>query len=133
MAWDALPDIALLFPETLVTPTFSLRGLFSNDTLLGIDGIFDLAVLQASLGLEAFGLSLDLGQLGPLFGFSARGNLFNTPPLFSQDFSLAGFNSVRGQSFMLSAQVPEPGALVLFGIGLIALGMARRRRPSLLC
>lgn len=128
-AWDSLPDFALLFPETFVTPTFSLRGIFSNDTLLGVDGIFELAVLQASLGLEAFGLSLDLGQLGPLFGLSERGNLFNTPPLFSNDFSLAGFNSVLGQSFLLSArQVPEPGMLALFGIGLLALGVIRRRQ-----
>ena len=123
--WDSLPDIALLSPNTLITPTFSVEGMFSNNTLLGIDGIFQLDILKASLALEALGFSFDLGEIGPLFQILERTNLFNTPPLFSSTFALSGFNNVVGRSFMIT--VPEPTAILLLGFGLIVVGVRRRK------
>jgi len=137
-AWDALPDFSLLFPETTVTPTFSVQGLFSNDTLLGIDGLFQLDVLKASLSVGFAGASLDIASFGPLFQILERGNLFNTPPLFSKDFALGGFNTIQGASFNLSTlspstvgppqPIPEPSSLVLLASGLPMLWWAMRHR-----
>lgn len=130
-AWGALPSIALLGDRTQVTPTFSLKGLFTNNTALGVDGIFQLDILKAAFALEAFGLSFDLGELGPLVQILQRGNLFNTPPLFSSSYSLGGFNQVVGDSFLLSAtRVPEPGSLVLIALGLLALAALRAARRA---
>ena len=126
-AWSELPSIALLAERTLVTPTFSMGGLFMNNTALGIDGIFQLDILKASFALEAFGLGFDLGQIGPLFQILERTNLFNTPPLFSASFGLGGFNTVQGDSFLLE-RIPEPGSLILIILGLAVLG-AKRRHP----
>ena len=130
-AWSALPDIALLSRETLVTPTFSIQGLFQINTGLGIDGIFQLDILKAAFALEAFGLSFDLGEIGPLFQILERTNLFESPPLFSNSYTLGGFNSVLGESFLLS-RVPEPGAitLMLLGLGLLSLGLRVNRRSN---
>jgi hypothetical protein len=128
-AWSDLPDIAVLSNETLVTPTFSITGLFTNETLLGIDGIFQLDILKASFALEALGLSFDLGEVGPLFQILERTNLFNTPPLFSNTFALGGFQGVTGQSFLIKT-VPEPGTLALLLIGLLLISLrAKTRRP----
>jgi len=138
-AWSALPDIALLSESALVTPTFFIQGLFQNETSLGIDGIFQLDILKAAFSLEAFGLSFDLGQIGPLFQILERTNLFSTPPLFSNSFALGGFNSVQGKSILLStlAQPPgngggpaglaEPGMLGLVFLGFAILSLVRRR------
>ena len=126
-AWADLPSIALLAEKTLVTPTFSMGGLFMNDTALGIDGLFRLEILKASFALEAFSLSFDLGQIGPLFKIMEQTNLFNTPPLFSNSYNLGGFNTVVGDSFLLE-RIPEPGSLMLLMLGLAVLG-AKRRHP----
>lgn len=129
-AWSALPNIALLSLNTLVTPTFSIQGLFLNETGLGIDGIFQLDILKASFALQAFGLVFDLGQIGPLFQILERTNLFNTPPLFSNSYLLGGFNTALGQSFLLTT-VPEPGSLILIVLGLVMLGVMRRHPQSI--
>lgn len=126
-AWSALPDIALIAQSTLVTPTFSIQGLFQNQTSLGIDGIFQLDILKASFALQALGLSFDLGQIGPLFQILERTNLFNTPPIFDSSFALGGFNTVLGESFQL-VRMPEPGSLILMALGLFVLGLMQRRR-----
>lgn len=97
-AWSALPSIALLSLNTLVTPTFWIEGLFQNETGLGIDGIFQLDILKAAFALQAFGLSFDLGEIGPLFQILERTNLFETPPLFSNSFALGGFNEVQARA-----------------------------------
>jgi len=127
-AWDALPDIALLSNVTNVTPTFFLKSAFRNDTLLGIDGIFQLDILKASLALQAFGLSFDVGSIGPLFQVLKRTNLFDTPPLFSKSYDLRGFNRVQAASFRLA--VPEPATLVLMCLGLLMLGWRANARHS---
>ncbi len=127
--WDSLPSIALLFSETSVTPTFWIDGLFMNSTYLGIDGVFQLDVLKASLALQAFGLSVDVGDLGPLFQVLERDNLFDTPPLFLASYDLEGFNRVNAAPFLLqtSAAVPEPGTLLLLAIAALGMGFAPRR------
>ena len=133
-AWSMLPDIALLNDRVGVTPTFSVQGRFLNETSLGIDGIFQLDILKASLGLEAFGLSFDLGSVGPLFQILERSNLFSTPPLFSNSFALGGFGTRQGASFLLSALsggvVAEPGILALMLLGLFMVLIQRRRHGA---
>ncbi len=129
-AWSELPNIALLSLNTLVTPTFSIQGLFLNKTALGIDGIFQLDILKASFALQAFGLVFDLGQIGPLFQILDRTNLFNTPPLCCNSYFLGGFNTAQGQSFLLTT-VPEPGSLILIVLGLVMLGVRRRHPQSI--
>ncbi len=118
-AWDALPDIALLSNVTNVTPTFFLKSEFMNNTLLGIDGVFQLDILKASLALQAFGLNFDIGSVGPLFQVLKRTNLFDTPPLFSNSYDLGGFNRVQAASFRIA--VPEPASLMLVLLGLMML------------
>lgn len=141
--WDQLPDIALLNPETRITPTFSVQGNLLNNTLLGIDGLFDLNIMQASLALEKFGLSFDLGSVGPMYNYTRQSNLFNTPPLFSQSFGLGGFNTVAGNSFLVRTasapslspkntqgsrtSVPEPAPVLLLLFGLVAITLSRRK------
>ena len=132
--WSALPDIAAMTGgNTRVTPTFSIQGLFKNETLLGIDGIFQLDILKAAFALEAFGLSFDLGELGPLFQILQRTNLFNTPPLFSNTFALNGFQSITGDAFIITASVPEPGTIVLMLAGLILLNLRLKLRYKGAC
>jgi hypothetical protein len=128
-AWSDLPSIAVLSMNTLVTPTFEIQGLFTNMTSLGINGIFQLDILKAAFALQAFGLSFDLGQIGPLFQIlERRSNLFNIPPVFSNSFALGGFNTFQGDSFLI--RVPEPGSFILMVLGLAVIGAIRRHPPS---
>ncbi len=126
--WNSMPDIAMTVAETRITPTFYIDGLFTNNTLLGIDGIFQLDILKASFALEALGFSFDLGSLGPLFQILERTNLFNTPPLYSQSFALGGFGEIVGQSFLISTvTVSEPAAILLLTMGIVLMILYRRR------
>lgn len=45
-------------------------------------------------------------------------------------WSASGTHGSIGSFLVRSAQVPEPGAIVLFGLGLAGLGIARRRRAA---
>ncbi len=133
--WASLPSFGLLSDLTRVTPTFFLNGLFTNQTSLGIDGEFDLSVLQASLSAAISGISWDLGGIGPLFSVVERSNLFNLPPLFSSSYALGGFNRLVGESFVLGLSdavvgVPEPGTLTLLALGLLGLAALRTRRAA---
>jgi len=135
--WDQLPDIALIDPADLVTvtPRFFIDALFKNASTIGVDGEFILKVLEASFSLTGLGLTIDVGSLGPLYQFSKVDNLFNLPPLFEQQFALAGFNDVVGNSFVLQAlsifDVPEPGTVALLLAAILSAGMVAQRRRRL--
>lgn len=130
--WNSLPLISLLdSTDVLVTPDFYVDVLFKNSTSLGVAGDFLLSVLSASFSLEAYGLSLDVGSLGPLFEIPHRDDLFDFPPLFLNTFSLGGFDHVAGEPFALRlTSVPEPGTLFLVGLAVALLALAPRRRYS---
>jgi len=134
--WDSLPSFSLLddTPVT-VTPTFWLNALFSNDTTLGIFGNFTLDALDASLSVNALGLSGELLSLGPLYSFNKTNDFYNLPSLFDNTFALGGFNSIEGDPFTLSAltaprsqTVPEPAAFTLFALGLGGITLKRRKK-----
>jgi PEP-CTERM motif len=124
--WDSLPSFSLLddTPVT-VTPTFWLDAMFTNDTTLGIFGNFTLDALDASLSVNALGLSGNLLSLGPLYSLNKSNDFYNLPALFDNTFTLDGFNRITEDPFTLSAlttpnsqSVPEPSTLALFAFGL---------------
>jgi len=139
--WDQLPDIALIDAADLVTvtPHFFIDAMFSNASALGVDGEFILKVLAATFSLTGLGLTIDVGELGPLYEFSKVNNLFNLPPLFDQEFALLGFNDIVGASFVLQAlsiaDVPEPGTVALLLAALVGAATlsSYRRRQSVRC
>lgn len=112
-AWDLLPDIALVDgTPVIVTPTFFLEVDFRNQTRLGIDGVFTLDAFSAEFGISAFGLSYDLGELGPLFAFELRGDLFDTPNIIDQTFALMGFGASVGPAFTLGVDAADRADIV---------------------
>lgn len=117
---------SFVFPEGFgdldITPTFWLDNTFSNDTGMRIDPTFKVEALS----LSGHGLNL-----GPLFSYDMRaeGPGFD---IFSKDFQLQGFEQFTTASFSIEA-TPEPGTLVLLGIGLMSVGvLARKQRKSII-
>lgn len=100
----------------------------------------DLGAAGAGTAIGAFGYSsvfgLASGDDGVLYGLSGT-TVFSVNTLtgagtFSSDYSGNGLGTSFGSSFFgeAGAGVPEPGMLGLFGLGLMGLGLSRRRRSA---
>lgn len=87
-----------------------------GDGTPGIDGGFELLASGSGNG------TVNIASTDPFqfIYFSGRPGFGLSPDNFDDDFRVAGF---VGQLV-----VPEPGALALIGIGLIGLGVMRRRK-----
>ncbi len=146
-AWELLPDILFLDDVTTVTPTFFLDADLLNETLLDFDFDFIVDLLQINFDLLGFERQFGIGNV-----LDESINLFQSPNLFANLFSLQGFDLQIGESFIVDfvggstvpqsigarsaenpievfkvASVPEPGTLTLFIIGLGGLFVIRRR------
>lgn len=130
--WDLLPTMAFGGGITSITPTYYLgttiggplmknAGELFNQLFLDIDGNVKVDLLTATLGTPFGDETIGIGNI-----LDESFDLFSTPALFSRRFAMAGFDPIVGASF--NVQVSEPGTLVLFGLGLILLGVARRRQ-----
>ncbi|MDD9927441.1 MAG: PEP-CTERM sorting domain-containing protein [Rhodospirillaceae bacterium] len=146
-AWDLLPDILFLDDVTTVTPTFFVDAELQNNTLLDFDLDFLVDLLQINFDLLGFDRQFGIGNV-----LEQSVDLFQSPDLFSNLFSLQGFDLQLGESFVVDflagstapddvaarsavnpiekidlASVPEPGAIAIFLTGLGGLVMIRRR------
>ena len=146
-AWDLLPDILFLDDVTMVTPTFFVDAELRNDTLLDFDLDFLVDLLQIDFDLLGFDRQFGIGNV-----LAQSVDLFQSPDLFSNLFSLQGFDLQVGESFVVDflagstapndvaarsavnpiekidlASVPEPGAVAIFLIGLGGLVLVLRR------
>lgn len=149
-AWDLLPDIFFLDDVTAVTPTFFLDAELRNETLLDFDFDFLIDLLQINFDLLGFERQFGIGNV-----LDQGVDLFQSPNLFENLFSLQGFDLQIGESFIVDflagstapddvaaksaknpiekvalASVPEPGAFFLILVGLCGLHLIRRR-PAL--
>jgi hypothetical protein len=148
-AWDLLPDIFFLDDVTTMTPTFFVDAELRNQTRLDIDLDFVTDLLQ--INFDMLGFERDFG-IGNVLDQSV--DLFRSPDLFDNLFSLQGFDLQIGESFTLDFlsgataplsfaarsainpieifvgdSVPEPGALGLIFLGLFGFYTMGRRRP----
>jgi hypothetical protein len=131
--WNNLPSMVFGSGITTITPTFYLGatvgGNFTQDAaalldqlMLQLQGNLSVNVLNATFNTPFGSLPLGLGTV-----FDNSFNLLTSPPIFSNEFAMAGFSPEIGQSFNVDAltSVPEPGALSLAGAGLLTLGLMR--------
>lgn len=146
-AWDLLPDIFFLDDVTTVTPTFFVDADLRNETLLDFDLDFMIDLLQINFDLLGFDRQFGIGNI-----LDGSIDLFRSPDLFDNLFSLQGFNLQVGESFVIDfldgsrapqdfaaksavnpiekvklASVPEPGLFALFLVGLCGIAALRRR------
>lgn len=133
--WESLPDIAI-FKNTEVTPTFWVDAMLKNE--LGIDlglvGTLDILKFGATgvigglniLNFSPISLNNLLGIDNTLFETDKVG--FN---VYNKQFDLGGFNTVIGESFLLSiTEVPEPGTMALMLMGLLILSVRALKKQQ---
>lgn len=135
--WKNLPDFKV-FEKTEFTPLFSVVSSLMNTTGLSLG--FDLTASLFEIGASIdFGIVNVLNEtLGPLFEKTIPlTEDFLTFDLFDKEFSLTGFETVRGASFIVDpdgpggpAAVPLPLGVWLMLTGIGALGVAGRRRRA---
>jgi hypothetical protein len=139
--------VEILIPEggLNLTPVFRLDNTFTNETALRIDPLFHFLLVQTEgyLSIEdpLFGtrvLNHESLYFGPLYKYDwTTGG--PEIPVYTKDFGVS-FGQIQGDSFHLGeggpigiegpnlGQVPEPGSLVLFASGLVALTLAVKMR-----
>ncbi len=138
-------SVDLLVPEggLDITPIFRLDNTFTNETALRIDPLFHFLLVetQGLLSIDVLGIRVlekESLSFGPLYQYN-----WTTPgieiPLYCKDFAMS-FSPMRGDSFHLGegglvgiegpdpGEVPEPGSMILFGTGLLALAVAAKLR-----
>lgn len=93
-------------------------------SLVSLDVLLDTAG-DATIGTGSWSMSLGLG----ISDFSAIAQLQNITSFWiDTDVVNVINNHFEIDSITTSVGVPEPGTLALFGIGLLGLGMAKRRK-----
>lgn len=144
MAANAIPiaTSAGTYDFSLVEDNFSdISGLLMSQVWWGDSALASEFALLASgpLGVSALNSSIfGTAAAGPLFAVCTNQCLFANAA-----FPLQGWISVTGgasvnpfgtdnrvHTFAIATKVAEPGTLALLGLGLIALGLARRRRTT---
>lgn len=135
--WASIPEILFAMGETVVTPTFYLQyGMdpntvqLLNELILDINGLLEIDILEFG-----FTLGKDFGALGN-WSLSDSWSLLSIVeefdigqiPLWDSTFGMGGFNEILADSFRVL--VPEPGSLLLFLLGLAALGRMTHRRKA---
>ena len=120
-----------------VCPAGNAIGEGAVSVLLGLDtDVFGLDIVGANGGtgnFDFFGRDgsllgsfvLNLGSGSSFFGFRAiGGQRIAGVSLYNMDPAGVGFDNVTFN------EIPEPSILVLFGMGLVSLGLARRRKTA---
>ena len=107
------------------TPTYFLANLFTSRTSMELGAYLDLAALEASAKLLRF----NVGRIGPLFHKNWNLSLGEWT-VHERAWELQGFNVATGETYSLTP-TPEPTTFLLIGVGLLVLGLVRRRRANL--
>lgn len=104
----------------------------SDDAALG-DGTFSYNVGGGGAGSLTSSASVGATTIGPISGFSGADNVMGLNLIepytasISATFEMSGNGAASADMWL---NVPEPSVIALFGLGLVGLGFAGRRRQS---